>query len=168
MSLVDSPPTPSIAWVPEAARLQEMVLLFLKGICSFCAWQVLLPDRKVSYMQDTQQLRLCVLDKQCEVASLAQELQERRCQTAMLKLRLVSCEETIADLQNTSGQLFNRFKEACVANQRTQVASQSCSYQIDSLLASSLHGNDTVASCMTGQGQFWELPIYILNKLHMP
>ena len=80
-------------------------------------------------MQDTQQLRLCVLDKQCEVASLAQELQERRCQTAMLKLRLVSCEETITDLQNTSGQLFNRFKEACVANQRSQVAFYSRSHQ---------------------------------------
>lgn len=80
-------------------------------------------------MQDTQQLRLCVLDKQCEVASLAQELQERRCQAAMLKLRLVSCEETIADLQNNASQLFNRFKEACVANQRSQVYSQSCSHQ---------------------------------------
>lgn len=117
-------------------------------------------------MQDTQQLRLCVLDKQCEVASLAQELQERRCQTAMLKLRLVSCEETIADLQNTSGQLFNRFKEACVTNQRTQVAPQSRSYQIGSLLAGSLHGNATVALCTTGQGQFWESTLFFEQAAH--
>ena len=77
---------------------------------------------KLFLEQDTQQLRLCVLDKECEVASLAQELQERRCQNAMLKLRLVSCEESIADLQNNSGQLFKRFKDGCVAHQRTQVA----------------------------------------------
>ncbi|KAK9854769.1 hypothetical protein WJX84_011814 [Apatococcus fuscideae] len=91
-------------------QLEPAADLFVTWANRSCALQAM----------DTQQLQLCILDKQCEVASLAQEVQERRCHSAMLKLRLVSCEETIFDLQANSVQLFKRFKDACISHQRSQ------------------------------------------------
>ena len=111
-----------VTWANRSCALQAMVrlhsfLLFTPGLADVVRAQFL------GTLQDTQQLQLCILDKQCEVASLAQEVQERRCHSAMLKLRLVSCEETISDLQANSVQLFKRFKDACISHQRSQVPS---------------------------------------------